>query len=253
MMKLFDTHCHYEDPSFDEDRDEQIEALRNTDVRHILNCCSDESVFDTVLDIAHRHDFAYCSLGIHPHWCLSASDDYLVKISKAAEDEKVRAIGEIGLDYYFDEPPEVQKQLFEQQLQLACDLNMPVIIHDRLAHEDVMEILKKYQPKGILHRYGGPLEILQPALKWGMYVSINTDITQPYWLKKHSDILFGVPIEQLLVETDAPYAPVYGSKRERAQADDVYFALEKVAEYRHIDLNELAAVVYESALEAYGL
>ncbi len=252
-MNLFDTHCHYEDPSFDSDRSERIEALRNTDVRHILNCCSDESVFDAVLDIAHSHDFAYCSLGIHPHWCLSASKNYLEKISSAANDPKVRAIGEIGLDYYFNEPIEMQKQLFEQQLQLACDLNMPVIIHDRLAHQDVIKILEKYQPKGILHRYGGPLEMLQKPLKWGMYVSINTDITQPYWEKKHSDILYGLPLDHLLVETDAPYAPVYGSNRERAEADDVYYALEKIAYYRQIEITELSAIVFENALHAYGL
>ncbi len=252
-MKLFDTHCHYEDPSFDQDRHQRLEALRNTDVRYILNCCSDESVFDTVLEIAHQHDFAYCSLGIHPHWCLSASESFIERISVASGDPKVRAIGEIGLDYYFDEPVEIQKQLFEQQLQLACDLNKPVIIHDRLAHEDVVQLLQKYRPKGIIHRYGGPLELLEKPFSWGMYVSINTDITQPYWEKKHGDLLYGIPLERLLTETDAPYAPVYGSQNARAEASDVLSVVETLARYRGIDAEQLAEIAFENALQAYGL
>ena len=250
-MKLFDTHCHYEDTQFDEDRWQRLDELRNTDIK-ILNCCSDESVFDTVMEISSRYDFAYCSIGIHPHWCMSASEIYLDKIAKLAENPKVRAIGEMGLDYYFDEPEEIQKRVFRQQLELAAELDKPVIIHDRLAHEDVMEILRKYRPKGILHRYGGPLELLQEANSWGMYMSINNDISHPGWKTRHADILLGVSLDRLLVETDAPYSPPFGSENRRSEAADVSCVIKEIAKARNIDIEQLSNILYENALQAYG-
>ena len=157
-MELFDSHAHYEDAMFDTDRYDRLRHLKNTDVKYIMNCCSDESVFDTVTDICNKYDFAYGSIGVHPHWVLSCSGSYLEKIRELAKNEKIVAIGEMGLDYFWDEPKDLQKKVFIRQLELSKELNMPVIIHDRDAHEDCFEILRKYKPQGVVHRYGGPTE-----------------------------------------------------------------------------------------------
>ena len=118
-MKLFDSHAHYEDALFANDRHERLEALRESEVSYVLNCCSDVSVFDTVIEIAERHDFVYGSIGIHPHWVKETPKNYLDLIRRYAAHEKIRAIGEIGLDYFYDEPKDLQKRIFREQIGRA--------------------------------------------------------------------------------------------------------------------------------------
>ncbi len=252
-MKLFDTHCHYEDAAFDADRYERIKSLRNTDVERFLNCCSDESVFDTVMSIAESSSSAYCSIGIHPHWCATVSENWIQRIAELANNPQVIALGEMGLDYYFDDDRDLQKAVFRNQLELAEQLGMPVIIHDRLAHQDVMDILREYKPKGILHRYGGSIDLAMEAINWGMFVSINNDITYPGWEERHGDLLYGLPLENLLAETDAPYSLPFGSNKKRSEADDVRTVIETIASYRKIDAERLADIIFENSLRAYGL
>ncbi|MBR2768824.1 MAG: TatD family hydrolase, partial [Solobacterium sp.] len=192
-MKLFDSHAHYEDVQFAEDRHERLEALRESEVAMVLNCCSDVSVFDTIIEILDRHDFVYGSIGVHPHWVTRNPENYLDLIRRYAKHPKVIAIGEMGLDYFFDEPKPLQKRIFREQLELAKDLDLPVIIHDREAHEDVLEILEEYKPAGILHRYGGPVELLKKAFSFGMYVSFNNDLSYPAWRQPHIDCLMETP------------------------------------------------------------
>ena len=166
-MQLFDSHAHYEDAMFAADRYERLRRIKDSDVKYILNCCSDVEVMDTVIDIIEKFDFAYGSIGVHPHWTAQTPENYLEKVEKLAAHPKVVSIGEIGLDYFWDEPKDLQKKIFVQQLELAQKLDMPVIIHDRDAHEDTIEILEQYKPRGILHRYSGPVNILQKAFDFG--------------------------------------------------------------------------------------
>ena len=252
-MELFDTHAHYEDAMFDSDRHERLEALRNTGVRHVLNCCSDVSVFDTVLDIVKKHDFVYGSIGIHPHWVLETPEDYLERIKTCIRQDRIIAIGEMGLDYYWKEPRDLQERIFREQLELAKETDMPVIIHDREAHEDCLRILEEYQPQGILHRYGGPVELLQKAFSWGMYVSFNNDLTYPAWRQPHIDCLMATPWERMLVETDCPYAPPYERKDERCESYDIANVVKVIAELRHVSEEFVARVTTENAMRVYRI
>ena len=122
-MELFDSHVHYEDAQFKEDRHERLEHLKNTDVKYVLNCCSDVEVFDTIMEIVEKHDFVYGSIGIHPHWTEETPSDYLNRIRELVKHPKIVAIGEMGLDYFWNEPKDLQKRIFKEQLQLAKELN----------------------------------------------------------------------------------------------------------------------------------
>ena len=252
-MELFDSHVHYEDAQFDKDRDERLKALKETEVKFVLNCCSDAAVFDTVIDIVDRFDFAYGSIGIHPHWTLETPDDYLTRIRELVKHPKIVAIGEMGLDYFWNEPKDVQKRIFKEQLTLAKELDMPVIIHDRDAHEDTIEILEEFKPKGVLHRYSGPVDILQRAFDLGMYVSFNNDLSYPEWNAAPIACLMATPWDRLLIETDCPYAPPYERKDERCEADDVKHVVKMIAELRGVSEEFVAKKSLENALRVYEI
>ena len=252
-MELFDSHAHYEDAMFDHDRHKRLEALRSSEVKYVLNCCSDVSVFDKVIEIIEAHDFVYASIGIHPHWVMETPDNYLELIKTYITHDKVVAIGEIGLDYFWKEPKDVQERVFRAQLDLAKELNMPVIIHDRDAHEDCLRILEDYQPTGVLHRYGGPVDLLKKAFSWGMYVSFNNDLTYPAWQKPHIDCLMETPWENLLIETDCPYAPPYERESERCESSDVRDVVSVIAKLRHVEEEFVARVSMENAKTLYRI
>ena len=252
-MKLFDSHAHYEDKMFENDAFEVLDSLKDTNVAKVLNCCSDVEVFDRVMDIAHKYDFMYCSIGVHPHWVMETPDDYLARIEELAADPKVVAIGEMGLDYFFDEPKDVQERIFRQQLELAQKLDKPVIIHDRESHEDCFRILREYKPQGIIHRYSGPYYLLKEALDWGMYVSINNDLTYPGWIDEYGQWIREVDLDHLLIETDCPYAPPHGSGKERCTSADVVDVLKCVAALKGVSEEELADITYRNTLKAYRI
>ncbi|MBP3398966.1 MAG: TatD family hydrolase [Erysipelotrichaceae bacterium] len=252
-MKLFDSHVHYEDAQFNQDRIERLNHLKETDVKMVLNCCSDVEVFDTVLNIVDQFDFAYGSIGIHPHWTLETPDDYLNRIRECVKHPKIVAIGEMGLDYFWNEPKDLQKRIFREQLSLAKELNMPVIIHDRDAHEDTIEILEEFKPKGVLHRYSGPVEILERAFDLGMYVSFNNDLSYPEWNEAPIACLMATPWDRLLIETDCPYAAPYKRKEERCEAEDVRNVVKMIAELRGVSEEFVAQKSYENALRVYEI
>ena len=252
-MKLFDSHVHYEDAQFNEDRYQRLEYLKNTDIGFVLNCCSDEEVFDTIMDIVDKYDFVYGSIGVHPHWVCETSDSYLDKIKALVKHPKIVAIGEMGLDYFWDEPKDLQKRIFIEQLQLAKELDMPVIIHDRDAHEDVIEILEEYKPKGVLHRYSGPVDILKRALDLGMYVSFNNDLSYPDWNAAPIACLMETPWDRLLIETDCPYAAPYEIKHERAEAYHALNVVKIIAKLRNVSEEFVIQKATENALRVYEI
>lgn len=252
-MKYFDSHVHYEDAQFHADRHERLQQIKKTDVKMMLNCCSDVEVFDTVMEIVNTYDYVYGSIGIHPHWTKETPADYLERIRELVKHPKIVAIGEMGLDYFWDEPKDLQKRIFKEQLSLAKELKMPVIIHDRDAHEDTIEILEEYKPKGVLHRYSGPVEILQRAFDLGMYVSFNNDLSYPEWNAAPIECLMITPWDRLLIETDCPYAPPYERKDERCEAVDVMNVVKVIAKLRGVSEEFVAQKSYENALKVYEI
>ena len=222
MQNIFDSHAHYDDPRFDGDRDALLCSMAEHGVRAIMNVGNTTGANLAGIELARRYDFIYCSIGIHPDQSAEIaaqhSREYLDLMAQQLSYEKAMALGEIGLDYYYDDnaPRETQRLIFEQQLALAKDLDVPVIIHNRDAHQDTLELLKKYRPKGIMHCFSGSAEVAKEVLKLGMYIGFTGVITFKN-ARRAVEAAAEVPLDRLLIETDCPYMapePVRGTRND---------------------------------------
>lgn len=216
---IFDTHAHYNDSRFDEDRAAVLSSLPKNGVGLVMNACSDLSEIPLIIDLCEEYPFMYGAVGIHPEAVNGLCENYLDELKKYVSHGKIKAIGEIGLDYYHTtETKEKQKVIFSEQIELAKELKMPVIVHDRDAHGDVMDILRSRKVSecgGVFHCYSGSAEMVKEITeKFGMYIAFGGSLT----FKNASNVrsaAAAVPLDRLLVETDSPYlAPVpYRGKR----------------------------------------
>lgn len=250
---IFDTHAHYDDSRFDEDRDELIASLKGKGVSHIVNCgCDLRSSLSTVA-LSEKYDFIYAAVGIHAHEAEEATEDDLEKIKKLYEKEKVVAVGEIGLDYHYDfSPRDRQLEIFERQLILANTLNLPVIVHDREAHEDTMNLLKKYRPKGVVHCFSGSAEMAKEIVKLGMYIGIGGAVTFKN-AKKPVEVVEYLPLDRLLLETDAPYMTPVPFRGQRCDSSYIAYTAEKIAEIKGINVQELINICNENAKKMFNI
>lgn len=255
-MLLFDTHAHLNDEDFDADREEVIERARSAGVALIVNVGYDLNSSRESIKLAGRYDLIYAAVGIHPHGAARAAQGYLEDLAELAGCPKVVALGEMGLDYYRDlSPRPAQQKVFREQLALARQLKMPVIIHDRDAHGDLLDILKKDGPGeagGVLHCYSGSWEMARQCLSMGFYISIAGPVTFQN-APKLKDVAARVPADRLLVETDAPYlapAPHRGGRNEPSHVR--YTALE-IARLKGIEPEELALTCMENGKRIFGL
>lgn len=247
--RIIDTHAHYDDEAFDVDREELIEELHNNGVVGILDCASSYESIDKVCDIVNRWDFIYGALGIHPENADEFNDEVLNEIKeKIKANKKIIAVGEIGLDYYWDENPprEVQREVFRKHMELAKELNLPVVIHDRDAHEDTLNIMKEFpEVKGTVHCFSGSVEFARECLKLGYYIGITGVITFKN-AKKLVNVVKEVPLDRLLVETDCPYMAPEPNRGKRNKSDYIEFIIEKIAEIKEIDPKQLNIQVNEN-------
>ena len=242
---IFDTHAHYEDERFDDIRDEMFWDFKDKGVGKILTCGCDKASSIKALAIANKYDYVYAAVGIHPGNIDSGTT--ISDIEDLASDKKCVAIGEIGLDYYWvDDNKEAQKEIFISQIELAKKLNLPIIVHDRDAHADTLEILKACKPNGVVHSYSGSVEMAAELLKLGMYFGIGGVITFKN-AKKLPDVVKMLPEDKLLLETDAPYlAPVpYRSKTNNSSL--IYLTAEKIAEIRNTTTQHILEITYKNA------
>ncbi len=247
--KIFDSHAHYDDEAFDEDRDELIEELHQNGVIGILDCASSYESIDKVCEITDKWEFIYGALGIHPENADEFTDEVLDEIKeKIKSNKKIIAVGEIGLDYYWDENPprEVQKEVFRKHMELAKELNLPVVIHDRDAHEDTLKIMKEYpEVIGTVHCFSGSVEFAKECLKLGYYIGITGVITFKN-AKKLVKVVKEVPLDRLLVETDCPYMAPEPNRGKRNKSDYIEFIIEKIADIKEIDPKQLNIQVNEN-------
>ncbi|HAA64878.1 MAG TPA: hydrolase TatD, partial [Thermoanaerobacter sp.] len=197
---LVDSHAHLEDEKYDKDREEVIEECKK-DLTFLINVGSNILTSKQSIELAHNYDFIYASVGIHPHDAQKEFDK-VEEIERLALQEKVVAIGEIGLDYYYNDPPkEFQKEVFTKQIRLAKKLNLPIIIHDRDAHGDILDILKKEWTKdlrGVFHSYSGSVEMAFQVIEMNFYISLGGPVTFKN-AKKPKEVVKAVPIEKLLI------------------------------------------------------
>ena len=252
---LFDSHAHIDDEKFDIDREEVIQRAIDNGVTGIINVGASMESSARSIALAEKYEGIYAAVGIHPHDAKDALDTDYEQLVRWTALEKVVAIGEIGLDYYYDfSPREVQRSVFIHQLDVARQTNMPFIIHDRDAHGDLLEILKKEAKglKGVLHCFSGSLEMANEVIKMGLYVSIAGPVTFKN-AAKLPEIVTKVPLEYLLVETDSPYLTPQPYRGKRNEPAYVKLVAEQVANLRGIEMDVLAKATSENVKKLFGI
>ncbi len=251
--RLLDSHAHYDDARFEPDRDELLAAMPAHGVELVLNAAtSPESVKHTI-SMAEQHPHVYAAIGIHPSELDTADFSYLDTLKALYAHPKVVAIGEIGLDYHYDTfPRALQQEWFERQLALACELDAPVIVHDREAHEDVLNLLQKYRPRGVVHCFSGSVEMMRDVLNLGMYIGLGGAVTFKN-AKKPCAVAAAVDADRLLIETDCPYMAPVPLRGHRCDSTMMTHTAAKIAELRGITPDEVIAQTNQNARNLFGI
>lgn len=250
-MTLFDTHAHYDDEAFDADRDT---VLSTFDGLVIDPGCTLESSRAAVA-LANRHPHVYAAVGIHPENCGGFLTEHLDELRRLARQSKVVAIGEIGLDYYWAENPprEFQRQVFRAQLELALELDLPVIIHDREAHGDSLAIVKEYPAlRGVFHCYSGSVEMAKELLDRGWYLGFDGPVTYKN-ARRTVEVAEMIPIDRILVETDSPYMSPVPVRGKRNDSHNVAYIVEKLAQIKGISSDEMAILTLANGKKLFGI
>ncbi len=254
---LFDSHAHLNDERFDEDREELINSLQEKGVDLVLNPGACIETSKSSVELANKYDFIYAAVGVHPHDVGNMTEDDIETLRKLAlENDKVKAIGEIGLDYYYDTyPREDQKKWFKRQIELANELKLHIIIHDRDAHGDTFEIIKNTKSPEIgcvLHCYSGNVELAREYVKMGCYISIPGTVTFKN-NKKTVEVAKEIPLEYLLIETDSPYMAPVPNRGKRNDPSMVQFVADKIAQEKGISYEQVCEATKENAKRFFNI
>ncbi len=253
MKNIFDSHAHYNDEQFDIDRDSLLASLPEAGIVGIINCGTDVKSSLASLEMAEKYPFIYAACGYHPESALEFTDDNLLEIEEMLSHKKCVAVGEIGLEYHYDfVPKDVQKYVFEKHLELAVKYDMPVIVHDREAHADTMDLLKKYKPKGVLHCYSGSAEMAKEVLKMGMYIGLGGAVTFKNAVKP-VEVAEMIPPHRLLLETDCPYMAPVPMRGKRNNSAYIEFVAEKIADIRGMSPQEILDITSENTMNLFGI
>ena len=251
---IFDTHAHYDDEAFESDREELLNSMHEGGVLGIVNASADINSSLSSVKISEKYPYVFAAVGVHPENLDGLSEDYTEQIKKiATEHKRVVAIGEIGLDYHFRlDNKEKQIEVFENQVKLANFLDLPVIVHDREAHKDTFDILKKYNPKGIVHCFSGSVEMAKEIVKLGMKLGIGGVLTFKN-AKTIVEVVKQIPLSHLVLETDAPYLAPVPFRGKRCNSSYIKFVAEKIAEIKNISAQEVYKETFKNALEVYNI
>lgn len=257
-MNIFDTHCHISLHHFEEDRAEVIARMREAGVMCATIAVDSTEDVPFAIKLCEEHDFLYFVAGVHPHNAIKYTDEAEKITIEAAKHPKFTCVGEIGLDFHYDmSPRDVQREVFERQLDLACELKKPVQLHIRDAHGECMDMLRERarngrMPGGIMHCFTGSWECAKVYLDLGLYVSLSGAVTFKN-APKLTEVAANMPVDRLLVETDCPFmtpVPLRGKRNEPAYT---VYTVNKIAEIRGMDPEELAEITTANALRAFGI
>ncbi|MBR1810856.1 MAG: TatD family hydrolase [Clostridia bacterium] len=253
MSRIFDSHAHYDDPRFDEDRQALLSSLPSKGIVGVITCGTDIVTSQKSLKIAEKYPYIKAACGIYPGEADKIAPGDFASLSEMLKNKNCVAIGEIGLEYHYDDVPRAtQLACFEKQLKMAVYLDMPVIVHDREAHEDTMRLLRKYKPKGVLHCYSGSVEMLKEIVKLGMYIGLGGAVTFKNAQKPLEAASF-VPLDRLLVETDAPYMSPVPFRGKRCDSSMIAYSAAKIAEARGMEVDALLAATAENARRLFQI
>ncbi len=250
----FDTHAHYDSGAFNADREEVLAAFPEAGVALVVNPGCEVRSSETAIALAERFPHVWAAVGIHPEDMADMSDADLDKIEQLSKHPKCVAIGEIGLDYYWDAShKEEQKALFIEQLALALRRDLPVIVHDREAHGDCLDIVRQYPGlRGVFHCYSGSVEMAQELLKRGWYLGFDGPITYKN-ARKALEVLEICPLDRILIETDSPYLSPVPMRGKRNDSRNLVYVTEKIAEIKGITPEEAAAVTMENGKKLFNI
>jgi TatD DNase family protein len=253
---LIDSHAHLEMPEFGRDLKEIIQRAKDSGVEYIFTVGTEKKDWGRALEIANSYPSVYAILGVHPHNAKEIDDQTYPMLRELCRNEKVKAYGEIGLDFYRNlSPRDVQIKRFREQIGLARELRLPIVIHDREAHQETIEILKSEKAAecgGIIHCFSGDYAMAKTCLEMGFYISIPGSITYKN-AEEYREMLRKIPLESLLVETDAPFLTPVPFRGKRNEPSYVRYTAQKVAEMKGVSFEKVAEVTSENALRVYRL
>lgn len=251
---IFDTHSHYADSAFDGDRDELLAALPDKGVRFAALAGSSMQDSAENVALAQKYGYIYAAVGVHPESVDETPSDYREKLTELVKSsEKVRAIGEIGLDYHYENyDRDKQILFFRQQLELARELSLPVIVHSRNASEDTLDILKEYRQAGVVHCFSGSAEVAREVIKLGMYIGFTGVLTFKN-AKKALRALEAVPLDRLLLETDCPYMAPEPLRGRRCDSSMICYTAEKAAQIKGVSTQELLDITCRNGMDLYHI
>ena len=247
-MRVFDTHAHYDSGAFNADRMELLASMPERDVELILNPGCDLESSKTAVSLADAFPYVYAAVGVHPSDCGGWTDSHVDRLRELAKHPKVRAIGEIGLDYYWKEnpPKDFQKQVFHAQMELAEELSLPVIIHDREAHQDCLGVVKAHpNVKGVYHCYSGSLEDAKTLVKLDWMLSFTGVVTYKN-ARKSLEVIEWLPMDRIMIETDSPYLTPEPFRGKRNDSSRVHLVAETIARVKGIEAEEAARITLEN-------
>ena len=251
---IFDSHAHYDDEAFDQDRGEILRNLPAQGICRIVNVGADLQGCRDAVALAAAYPYIYAGVGIHPECVNDTPDEALNEVETLLDAPKVVAVGEIGLDYHFEDnaPREVQREWFAKQLALANRRGFPVIVHDRDAHRDTMELLCKYRPKGVVHCFSGSVEMMREVVRLGMYIGLGGAVTFKN-ARVPVEVAAAVPLDHLLLETDAPYMAPVPYRGKRCDSSMIAKTAERIAEIRQMPVEELLKATQQNASRLFGI
>ena len=253
---FLDSHAHLDDSRFDGGRDKLIEGLLNRGIGCVINAGADMKSSMASIELAKKYPHIYAAIGVHPHDAEAMTDDNIQELERMAAYERVVAIGEIGLDYYYDNSPrDVQKRRFVDQIELANRTGLPIIVHNRDAHGDTLDIIGQNRNKihgGVMHCYSGSVEMMREFIDLGLYISLGGPVTFKN-AKKPVEVAREVPLERLLIETDCPYLTPHPFRGKRNDPSYVSLVAQRIAEIRGISAEEVARVTFQNALDLFKI
>ena len=253
---LFDTHAHLNAIQYEEDIVEVIQRAKSEGVTHIVVVGFDQDTIKRAMELTEQYDMIYAAVGWHPVDAIDMTDDDLKWIKELASHPKVVAIGEMGLDYYWDKSPkDVQKEVFRKQIQLAREVKLPIIIHNREATEDVIKILQEEKASevgGIMHCFTGSLEVAKQCMDMNFYISFGGPVTFKN-AKKPKEVAAEIPMDRLLIETDCPYLTPHPFRGKRNEPSYVKYVAEQIATLKGVSVEEIARKTSDNAMRLFGI
>ena len=254
---IFDTHVHYDDEAFDADRKELLESLFANGIGTVVNNSASLESVTSSIELAHRYDFVYATVGVHPSEVRELNEEKMQWLKKMCEDPKVVAVGEIGLDYHYDDDPKPEEQIkwFRRQLSLAQELDMPVIIHSREAARDTFDIMKEAAEKGItadIHCYSYSPEQAAEYVKMGFFIGVGGVVTFKN-ARKLKETVKEIPIENIVLETDCPYLSPEPNRGSRNSSLNLPYVIETIAQIKEIPVQDVIDITEANARRLYRL